>query len=237
MVLFIKLLLAHLIGDFMLQPLQWVIHKEAHKAKSKYLYLHVLIHFALYLLVLWDLTLWKIAVILALSHMFIDLAKLYANQWFKNKAIPFFMDQLLHVASIYLCVFYAALPEHFLAQFKTMDWALVLAIVFVTFPSAIIMGKLLEPMSDQINTDHKSLPNAGKYIGIIERLFVLVFILIGRWDAIGLLITAKSVFRFNDLKESNSRKLTEYILIGTLVSFGLAMLSGLWYLHYTQSVV
>lgn len=237
MVLFIKLLLVHLIGDFMLQPLQWVIHKEANKAKSQYLYLHVLIHFALYLLVLWDFTLWKIAAILTLSHMFIDLAKLYSNQWFKNKTITFFADQLLHVASIYVCVFYAELPEHFLAQFKTMDWALVLAIVFVTFPSAIIMGRLLEPMSDQINTDHKSLPNAGKYIGIIERLFVLVFILIGRWDAIGLLITAKSVFRFNDLKESNSRKLTEYILIGTLVSFGLAMLSGLWYLHYTQSVV
>jgi hypothetical protein len=98
------------------------------------------------------------------------------------------------------------------------------------------MGKLLEPMSGQINTDHKSLPNAGKYIGIIERLFVLVFILLGRWEAIGLLITAKSVFRFNDLKESNNRKLTEYILIGTLVSFGLAILAGLWYLNHIETI-
>jgi hypothetical protein len=95
------------------------------------------------------------------------------------------------------------------------------------------MEKLLENMSYQIGTDHKSLPNAGKYIGIIERLFVLTFILIGRWEAIGLLITAKSVFRFNDLKESNSRKLTEYILIGTLISFGLAILAGLCYTAYS----
>tara|TARA_R110000751_G_scaffold54878_5_gene117910 strand:- start:141 stop:422 length:282 start_codon:yes stop_codon:yes gene_type:complete len=92
------------------------------------------------------------------------------------------------------------------------------------------MGQVLEGMSNQIETDHKSLPNAGKYIGIIERLFVLIFIVIGRWEVIGLLIAAKSVFRFNDLKERNNRKLTEYILIGTLVSFGMAILAGLLYI-------
>ena len=58
---------------------------------------------------------------------------------------------------------------------------------------------------------------------------MLIFIVIGRWEVIGLLIAAKSVFRFNDLKERNNRKLTEYILIGTLVSFGLAILAGLLY--------
>ena len=231
MAIFIKLLLAHLIGDFVLQPVKWVIHKEANKVKSKYLYFHVLIHFALYLLVLWDFNFWKIAAILTVSHLIIDLLKLYINPWFHNKSIPFFIDQLLHVAVLYICCFYNDLPSHFVLMFKNMDWDLLLAVVFVTFPSAVIMGKLLGPMSNQINTDHKSLPNAGKYIGIIERLFVLLFIVIGRWDAIGLLITAKSVFRFNDLKESNSRKLTEYILIGTLVSFGLAIIAGLLYIN------
>ncbi len=220
----------------MLQPLTWVVHKEANKIRSKYLYLHVFLHFALYALVLWDLSLWKIPVILALSHLMIDLSKLYANPWFKNKSIPFFLDQFLHVIILYVCSYYTALPEHFISLLENLNWPLVLAVVFVTFPSAIIMGMLLEPMSGQINIDHKSLPNAGKYIGIIERLFVLVFIVMGRWDAIGLLITAKSVFRFNDLKESNSRKLTEYILIGTLVSFGLAILAGLWYLNYIEPI-
>lgn len=230
MVIFIKLLLAHLIGDFLLQPLKWVIHKEANKVKSKYLYFHVFIHFALYLLFLWDITLWKIAVILAVSHLLIDLLKLYATPWFNNRSIPFFIDQLLHLGVLYVCCFYSELPAHLFLMFDSMDWSLLLAVVFVTFPSAVIMGTVLEPMSNQINTDHKSLSNAGKYIGIIERLFVLLFIVIGRWDAIGLLITAKSVFRFNDLKESNSRKLTEYILIGTLVSFGLAIIAGLLYI-------
>lgn len=232
LLLFVKLLLAHLIGDFMLQPLKWVIHKEANKARSKYLYFHIIIHFLLYMLALWNVSLWWLALILATSHLLIDIVKLYANPLFKNKNIPFFIDQLLHVLVLYTCCFYEELPGHTIALFQNLDWPLVVAIVFVTSPSAIIMGQLLEGMSNQIETNHKSLPNAGKYIGIIERLFVLVFIIIGRWEAIGLLITAKSVFRFNDLKESNSRKLTEYILIGTLVSFGLAILAGLIYTRY-----
>ncbi|MGI9551551.1 MAG: DUF3307 domain-containing protein [Aurantibacter sp.] len=231
MIIFLKLLLAHLIADFLLQPTKWVIHKEANKAASKYLYFHILLHFAVMMLLLWDLSAWKIALIIAISHYLIDLAKLYTESRFKFKSIPFLIDQFLHVLVIYCCAFYENLWEHTTSLFQEMDWALLTAIVFVSFPTAIIMGKLLEGMSSQIEFDHKSLPNAGKYIGIIERLFVLVFIILGRWEVIGLLITAKSVFRFNDLKESNSRKLTEYILIGTLLSFGIAILTGIVYLN------
>ncbi|MFS4457126.1 DUF3307 domain-containing protein [Maribacter sp. 2304DJ31-5] len=230
MALFIKLLLAHLIGDFLLQPNKWVVHKESNKARSKYLYIHVLLHYALYLVILWDLSYWKMAMIIVWSHFFIDVAKLYINPFFKNKAVPFFIDQLLHIAVLYICSYFNQLPDHIVYFVRDLDWALLTAVVFVTFPSAVIMGKLLGNMSYKIGTDHKSLPNAGKYIGIIERLFVLIFILIGRWEVIGLLITAKSVFRFNDIKETNNRKLTEYILIGTLVSFGLAILAGLLYM-------
>jgi len=230
MIMFTKLLLAHLLGDFLLQPAKWVVHKEANKIASKYLYFHILIHFGLTMLFLWDMELWWWAVVIALSHFVIDLSKIYTNPYFKNKAVPFFVDQVLHLVVLYCCAFNSDLIGHTVGVFREMNWSLVTAVVFVTYPSAIIMAKLLEGMSHRIVLDHKSLPNAGKYIGIIERLFVLVFIILGRWEAIGLLITAKSVFRFNDLKESNSRKLTEYILIGTLLSFGLAILTGLFYL-------
>ena len=231
MMLFTKLFLAHLIGDFLLQPNRWVIHKESNKIASKYLYIHTVVHFLAILLLLWDLNYWKLALIITVSHYFIDLGKLYANPLFKRKSIPFFIDQVLHIGVLYACAYYGNLIGHTVALFNDLDWGLVTAIVFVSFPSAIIMGKLLEGMSEQIPLDHKSLPNAGKYIGIIERLFVLLFIIMGRWEAIGLLITAKSVFRFNDLKESNNRKLTEYILIGTLLSFGIAILTGVIYMH------
>ena len=64
------------------------------------------------------------------------------------------------------------------------------------------------------------------YIGILERLFVFSFILTGHFEAIGFLLAAKSIFRFGDLKEAKDRKLTEYVLIGTLLSFGIALLTG-----------
>ncbi len=227
MTLFVKLFLAHLVGDFLLQPNLWVLHKEKHKIKSKYVYLHVLIHFLLILLLLWDLSYWGVALLIAVSHYVIDLLKLYTSPLFKHGNIPFFIDQLLHVLVLYICAYYGNFWEHTITLSERIDWQLVAGAVFVSFPTAIIMGKLLERMSAQIELDHESLPNAGKYIGIIERLFVFLFILLGKWEAIGLLITAKSVFRFNDLKESNNRKLTEYILIGTLTSFGIAILTGL----------
>ncbi len=229
MILFTKLFLAHIIGDFLLQPKRWVIQKEAKKAASGFLYLHILIHFLLIILLLWNIEYWKIALIIALSHYVIDLLKIYVMPLFKNKSIPFFIDQFLHIVVLYICAYYSNLLEHTITLIQQIDWPLLTAIVFVTYPAAIVMRILLEGMSNQINLDHKSLPNAGKYIGIIERLFVLIFIIMGRWEAIGLLITAKSVFRFNDLKESNSRKLTEYILIGTLLSFGIAILTGIIY--------
>jgi len=232
MMIFIKLLLAHLLGDFLLQPTRWVIHKETHKASSGFLYLHVLMHFGLIMLLLWDPAYWKIALFIAVSHYVIDLAKLYVNPYFRYRSIPFFCDQFLHLLVLYVAAYHTHLREHSLWLIQRVDWALVTAVFFLSFPAAFVMNRLLEPLSDQIELDHKSLPNAGKYIGIIERLFVLLFLLIGRWEAIGLLITAKSVFRFNDLKASNNRKLTEYILIGTLLSFGIAILTGLAYLYF-----
>ena len=72
-----------------------------------------------------------------------------------------------------------------------------------------------------------SLPDAGKFIGYLERLLVLLFILYNHWEAVGFLLAAKSVFRFGNLKESHDRKLTEYVLIGTLLSFSLALVVSL----------
>jgi hypothetical protein len=51
-------------------------------------------------------------------------------------------------------------------------------------------------------------------------------VIIGKWEGIGFLLAAKSIFRFGDLKEAKDRKLTEYILIGTLLSFGVAIMVG-----------
>ncbi len=53
----------------------------------------------------------------------------------------------------------------------------------------------------------------------------------GRWEGIGFLIAAKSVFRFSDIKNNVNNKLTDYFLIGTLLSIGIALFTGLMVLY------
>jgi hypothetical protein len=113
--------------------------------------------------------------------------------------------------------------DHLSSQF----WIVLTGIVLLTKPTSIIIKNIISIWTPENKTKDNSLQNAGNYIGILERLFVFCFILIGHFEAIGFLLAAKSIFRFGDLKEAKDRKLTEYVLIGTLLSFGVALLIGL----------
>jgi len=76
MIVLIKLFLAHILGDFLLQPNSWVKAKEEKKALAWQLYAHGLIHGLLILLLLFNITDWKLAVMIAFSHLIIDYIKL-----------------------------------------------------------------------------------------------------------------------------------------------------------------
>lgn len=65
--------------------------------------------------------------------------------------------------------------------------------------------------------------NTGKLIGNIERILILVLVLLNNLAAIGFIITAKSIARFEEMKV---KKFAEYYLIGTLSSFLLALATG-----------
>ncbi len=236
MLLFLQLLIAHLIGDFLLQPDKWVADKEVKKIRSKYLYAHLLIH-TLSLLVLLSFRinfLWSIAIIVS-SHYLIDLAKLY-SQNLLNKRRLFFIDQAAHLLVIVAVVYYYhpfTTDFNILSEPETL--LLICAVLLSTIVAATIMKLIMGQWSlDEDNTSD-SLPKAGYYIGILERFFVFTFIVLQQWQAIGFLIAAKSVFRFGDLSKAKDRKLTEYILIGTLLSFGLAILIGLSYNYFLRS--
>jgi hypothetical protein len=99
MIVIIKLILAHFIGDFLLQPKSWVDEKEKSKAKSFKLYIHILIHGFLVLLVLWDFNFWLLALLQMISHGLIDTIKLYAQKE-SDKSHWFLIDQALHIISI-----------------------------------------------------------------------------------------------------------------------------------------
>ncbi len=226
----IKLLIAHIIGDFVLQPNRWVEDKKDEKHKSKYFYLHGLVHLSSLLILLeFDWSYWWSMLIIVLSHLTIDLIKLNLQEKI-NSRLLFALDQLLHLAIIGIIVHIdTPYTIELKAIYSTESLLLILATLSVTFVSAIVMKILMSKWVIEGNDSEGSLDSAGKYIGILERLFVFGFIILNQWSAIGILIAAKSVFRFSDISEARNRKLTEYILIGTLTSFGLAIAIGLLY--------
>ncbi len=228
MIILIKLVLAHLIGDFLLQPNSWVKSKEKKKLKSPKLYLHIAIHLALMFLIVWDLSYWPLLITISVLHLIIDASKLIF-QTKKTKRSWFFIDQFLHVSSIFLAYFIFTNTTFSTSNIPTETALLLLTcLLFLTKPVSIIMQAIFSKWNiEKLTKNNESLKDAGKYIGILERLLVFIFIIMNHWEAVGFLITAKSVFRFGDLKESKHRKLTEYILIGTLISFGIAIVTGI----------
>ena len=247
MIILIKLILAHLMGDFALQFKSWVAHKRIHKIRSGYLYLHVTIHAAVTMLLLWPeimanpFYLW-LPIIILLTHFAIDALKLtmrrkdstvHSEKNMFREQILFFADQLLHLMVIFglwIWVDVKALPL-LSGLFTQHNLWLLLCLFALTQPAAIIIKILIAGwLPENESKENKTLTNAGRLIGILERLFVFGFVVSGNWSGIGFLLAAKSVFRFGDLKEKEGIKLTEYILIGTLLSFGLAMVISLLYL-------
>ena len=224
MMLLTKLVLAHLAGDFLLQPDSWVQEKRLKKHRSPKLYAHIIIHGALAWLLAWDTSFWIAALLIAVSHYFIDLAKV--NLETPGTRVPAFLgDQALHLLVIALIWYGWAQPVFSGSGLPTEKALIILtAAIFLTNPTSVIIKTFISQWTpDTLYTVTTSLPDAGKIIGYLERLLVLTFILNNHWEAVGFLLAAKSVFRFGNLKESHDRKLTEYVLIGTLLSFGIAL--------------
>jgi hypothetical protein len=227
MIIFVKLLLAHLIGDFLLQPNSWVIDKEIKKHRSIYLYFHTILHGILAALFVCKSDFIWFATVLALSHGCIDFLKL-TFQKPQNKRSWFIADQILHLSVLFAIAVYYTDTTIDLIYFGIEFWTFLTGVLLLTKPTSIFIKNIISIWApDNKDKADASLANAGNYIGILERLFVFCFIVTGHFEAIGFLLAAKSIFRFGDLMEAKERKLTEYVLIGTLLSFGIALLTGL----------
>lgn len=232
----LKLTLAHLIGDFLLQPDAWVIDKKKHKIKSKFLYFHTLIHLVLLLIFTgFQKEFLPGIIVLTFAHFAIDCAKLYTEEK-KFSQLYFLGDQLLHFLAIAAVVnYYFPFHINFNWLFGTESLLLITALISTTFVAAVVLKVLLKnfnPVKKSNKTNY-----AGKYIGILERLFIFLFVVINFWEGIGFLLAAKSIFRFGDLKENKDIRLTEYILIGTLLSFGIGILIGMAYLELSGLLI
>ena len=236
LLILLQLLLAHVITDFVIQPTKWVQHKRRHKGRSRYLYVHSAIAGLLTLIFLTRLELWFIAVFIGVTHYFIDLWKL---QFGKDNLKIFVADQLLHLFAIIFAWIYLTSNFNniipFFSDIITSEkiLAVIMGYLLVIFPAGFLIGKATSRWQTEVQDDLRknSLDAAGRYIGIFERILVLTFILTANFSAIGFLIAAKSILRFSEKSETGARKQTEYVLIGTLMSFTITILIGFLVRH------
>lgn len=232
LIILLQLLLAHIIADFVLQPKRWIEHKKRYKAMSYILVIHSLLAGILTLIFLQSWEWWYVALFISITHYFIDWWKLRQK---KDDLKYFLLDQLFHVVILILAWLYLinGFSKILPALKELINSVQFLAVIggylLVIFPAGYLIGKATRRWQDEIDTTYKknSLEAAGRYIGIFERILVLTFIITNNFAAIGFLIAAKSILRFSDKSESGARKQTEYVLIGTLMSFAITILLGL----------
>lgn len=245
--LMVRLLLAHIVGDFFLQ---W----DGMCERKKMLYscrgwsfqvLHALIYTAAIYLFVAEWTSWKLFCFVFFTHIIVDVAKSAIDGHVKasdqdekkmevgdksflnsQKLWFFLIDQLLHLCV--LAIVYSVLTG---GSWVTVSidgqtiGVFALAYLLVLKPTAVFIKIFFNGFGE--STDKKSLPLGGTYIGYLERIMIVSFILSGWLEGIGYLLAAKSVFRFGDLRNNKDLKRTEYILLGTFLSFTLAVLIGL----------
>jgi hypothetical protein len=232
LVLLFQWLAAHFFADFVLQTKKLVQHKKNHKAASWFLYVHCLLHAGLVYLLTPDKTLWQIPVVIFITHYCIDLWKLYQ----KEGVFSFITDQFLHVIVIITVWmiwyqpmnWFAVHISKLLADYNF--WLITTAYLITIFPLAFLLGfatqRWRKDIEQSFQRSSTSLSEAGKWIGIFERILVLTFVINNHFEGIGFLIAAKSILRFNDVKGDAMRKEAEYILIGTLMSFASSIIIG-----------
>lgn len=237
--LLVKLFLAHILTDFIFQTKKSLERKEQ---GTIWLVWHGVITAAVATLLFYTsgyeggkifLFLWVLC-----THTVIDWVKIYT---LKKDALPkqklywFLYDQLAHLVAILIFwIFFFHKVDKIGEWFMhTANSSYVLAYatgyIFLTYPTAILMRELLQVFDfkpkQQENTEDKGLANAGKAIGILERIIIFTLVIVNQYTAIGFLVAAKSILRIKGDGNEGELK-TEYIIVGTFLSFGIAIIVG-----------
>lgn len=86
-----------------------------------------------------------------------------------------------------------------------MLWWLLSGALLIVFSHPKLIALAIKSWRLDIPKEREPLYKAGRWIGILERLLVFVFVLLGQYAAIGFLLAAKSIFRFGDLREAKTK--------------------------------
>lgn len=221
---FISLVAAHIIGDFYLQSDRYCRHKKEKGLKSWFLYVHSVIIGAISWALIPIVDFWSYALLISCLHLVIDVIKIYSREGLRS----FVMDQIAHLGVIAIVTYLFHTSQKLPVQLMNLSdlfsgpW-LIIAILAGMKPVNILIKLVLEKYKVGETQACNEMKNAGALIGNLERLLTILFVVMGQYEAIGFIIAAKSLLRFKDTDTAK----TEYVLAGTFLSFGIALLCGL----------
>lgn len=234
--LFIPLLTAHLVGDFVLQS----SYDVQHKARWRVLFKHSGMIAVLSYIMIGIGQAWTIGLVILISHALLDGIK---SRHKRQGLLPFLLDQFAHLTVIWMISGVSmvadlmpvpSLWETYLGRPYYLACLVLSGAVISIRAGSILIGFAVQPLLQQLeeagsifakkpdevsNLMERGFVDGGRIIGQLERALIYIFVLVGQPSAIGFLIAAKSVFRFGELRERANRMEAEYILIGTLYSF------------------
>lgn len=226
------LTVGHVLGDFYLQNEKIAAYKDERYKGVLFHSVEYSIACILSVLPVFSTDMLLSALYSAFAHFVIDSVKyiLILKRRLKKGFTVFALDQFAHLASI-LGLVYIMIVRNFEIgnmwiaksirivsgyEGETISrW--MLAILLLHIPANIFIHNFLEeykPNGNEmiIRADYK----AGRRIGTIERLIMLIFLSKDQFAALGFILTAKSVARYDRI--AKDEKFAEYYLLGTLMS-------------------
>lgn len=216
---FTALLFAHVLADFLFQT-NWI---NANKSRAPVMLVHGAIVLGSAQLALGRVDAPELLA-LAFVHMLIDTVKTRAG-W--RNLTAFLLDQGAHLATLVAIAGFApglwagGLWSAFPVMLPLM--ALGTGLIVTLMAGQYGVGLLMRPHASRIRNN--GLREGGRQIGVLERGLIYILILTDLALGVGFLIAAKSVLRYGTA--ARDQRSAEYVIIGTLASFGWAILTAL----------
>lgn len=227
-------LIAHIMSDFYFQSETMARKKDK---CFKYIVLHSIVYGLVTLILVKiisanfeNLYLW----IIIFSHFLVDILKYCLKKHEiirEHQNYIFIIDQVIHIA-ILMISSYCMIKSGKSYQYNHMIFdilnvikipiqsaiILIVQLLLVHKPANIFIVNMLQSYKpiDKEDRNTENTKKAGRMIGTIERIIMLFFLLIEQYSSVGLVLTAKSIARYNKIAED--KEFAEYYLLGTLLS-------------------
>jgi len=215
------LLICHVVGDYYFQTSALSLRKKSEfESLLMHSFLYMIPFLAILMLGKFNANFDKLFFLatIGLTYFLVDATKSYVARRMvgKHDEASYIVDQGLHLLILYgISVSVLNFNLIYVSQnlSEILKWILYLLLIL---KPANVTFRIVFARFQSKDVDSDSILGAGTMIGSLERLLMSLMIAMQQFAAIGLVLTAKSIARYD--KISKKPAFAEYFLIGTLYS-------------------